>query len=131
MARILVVEDDKMFLRVVEKILKDQCPSYEIETAPNGLEALRKILLSQKQFDIIVADVDMQPVNGDDLDAIVGMLNRRKVVTTKTLLMSGKVGKRPGDYIEKPFTPDELGAKIGEILDREERTEYSKKKNHL
>lgn len=123
MSKILVVDDEKGFLETVEAILREQNPSWEIETAPNGLEALRKIFLTQEPFDIVVADVDMQPVNGDDLDTIMGILNRRQAIKTKVLLMSGKVEGRPGDFIEKPFTPDELGAKIGEMLDRNETIE--------
>lgn len=118
MPRILVVDDNGAFLKTVENALRNQYSSYEVEIATNGLEALRKVLLSQEQFNIVVTDMDMQPVNGNDLEIIIGILNRRQITNTRVLLMSDKVEGRPVDFIKKPFSPDELDAKIKEVLER-------------
>jgi len=118
MARFLLVDDDPVFLEGLRGMVEEQFPDAEINATTSGLEALRMALTAEPPFDVIVADVDMQPITGDDIDTIMQMLRHRKVIHTQVVLISGKVSGRPGNYLQKPFTSDELGALVGRVLDR-------------
>lgn len=58
--RVLVVDDDEVFLRIVEKWLLHT--GYEVWTATGGLDAIR--LARDSRFDVIVTDLRMPDLNG-------------------------------------------------------------------
>ena len=116
----LVVDDDKAFLAAIKAMLKEDSPSLQVETTTDGVDALRMLLDPDKRYDIAIIDVDMQPLTGDDLDTIIGILAKRGVIKTRVLMISGKVSERSGNYLAKPFMPEDLGTKVWEILDRNE-----------
>jgi EAL domain-containing protein (putative c-di-GMP-specific phosphodiesterase class I)/CheY-like chemotaxis protein len=58
--RILVVDDDESFLRVMARSLL--AAGYEVSTATDGMRALD--LLAEAQFDTIISDIDMPRMNG-------------------------------------------------------------------
>jgi CheY-like chemotaxis protein len=58
--RILVVDDDESFLRVMARSLL--AAGYEVSTATDGMRALD--LLAGAQFDTIISDIDMPRMNG-------------------------------------------------------------------
>ncbi len=65
MARILLVDDDKDLLRISQRYLKQEEPTYEfiaIESAHEALQALEKT-----HFDALVADYQMPEMDGLEL----------------------------------------------------------------
>ena len=58
--RILVVDDDKINLKITQMNLSDY--GYEVFTADKGMEAIR--LLRSQEVDLIVLDIEMPIVNG-------------------------------------------------------------------
>ena len=43
MAKILIIEDEKVIRNVLSNIIQEEDSSYKVEVAENGLEGLRKI----------------------------------------------------------------------------------------
>lgn len=62
MIRVLLVEDDKNLCFILKSSLEQMIGGYEVTTAPNGREGLE--LLEQKEFDVIVSDVEMPVMDG-------------------------------------------------------------------
>ena len=62
MIRVLLVEDDKNLCFILKSSLEQMIGGYEVTTAPNGQEGLE--LLEQKEFDVIVSDVEMPVMDG-------------------------------------------------------------------
>lgn len=60
MKRILMIDDDQSFLKIYAQILEGQ--GYEVETAPNGPQALKK--LKEIAYDMVISDVVMPEMNG-------------------------------------------------------------------
>jgi len=60
MAKILIVEDEKVLNEAYEIVLKKE--GYEVSTALNGEEAL--ILVKKTKFDLILLDLRMPKIDG-------------------------------------------------------------------
>lgn len=58
--RVLVIDDEEVLLRVIEDLLVDRC---EVVTTRFGAEAIR-ILEGDREFDLIVCDLQMPGVDG-------------------------------------------------------------------
>jgi len=118
---VLVADDDKDVLELVAAVLEEE--GYEIETARDGLEALDR--LSTRRPDLALLDVRMPGVDGVELSRRIRRNPRTRDVPV--ILLSALVhakyvarGFAAGatDYIRKPFSPNELIARVGATLDR-------------
>ncbi len=63
-ASILIVDDEEGVRRFVERVLREA--GYDISTATNGPEAIA-CAAKMERFDILVTDVMMPQMNGDEL----------------------------------------------------------------
>ena len=79
--KILISDDDKDMLNLLRFILSDE--GYEIETACNGEEAIRKI--SQNQYGIMLLDYDLTDMTG--FDVIQYMKDHN--ISSKVIMISG------------------------------------------
>lgn len=120
MYRILVADDEPDVL----SLLKDyfEINGYEVVTAENGKVVLEKIRLNP---DIILLDINMP-----DMDGISVCREIRDYVSCPILFLTARVedcdkimGFASGgdDYIIKPFSIDELGARVMAHIRREHR----------
>jgi len=118
--KILIVDDDQGIVT----LLKDyfELNGYTVFTAMNGTEALQKI---SHNPNIILLDINMP-----DIDGIEVCTKIREHVSCPILFLTAKVeekdkinGFRVGgdDYIIKPFSINELGARVAAHLRREHR----------
>jgi CheY-like chemotaxis protein len=118
---ILLVEDDKDVRVLAATILRDL--GYNVLEAENADEALKTIEHYVPAIHLILTDVVMPGMAGPEL------LQRVKSTSPaiKTLLMSGYGDSHAADQrisepgfasIQKPFTPEALGAKVRAILDQ-------------
>ncbi|HET8838784.1 MAG TPA: sigma-54 dependent transcriptional regulator [Flavobacteriaceae bacterium] len=109
MPKILIVEDDVAFCRMLEGFLKKK--NFEVSVAFSGEEALE--ILKTKSFDIVLTDVRLPQKNGSFI--------LEKVISdnsaTKVIMMTGyaevsmavdAIKSGAFDYISKPIAPDKL-----------------------
>lgn len=120
MYRILVADDEPDVL----SLLKDyfEINGYEVITAENGNDVLKKIIRTP---DIILLDINMP-----DMDGLSVCKTIREYISCPILFLTAKVedcdkimGFAVGgdDYIIKPFSIDELGARVSAHIRREYR----------
>ncbi|RMD02050.1 DNA-binding response regulator [Clostridium autoethanogenum] len=109
---ILVVDDDKDILDIIEIYLKND--NFNVITAQDGLIAMDK--LEKNNIDLIILDI-MMP----NLDGIHACLEIRKKEKIPIIMLSAKddssskiLGLNVGadDYVTKPFNPLELVARV-------------------
>ncbi len=117
---ILVVDDETDIVNLLSDYF--ELLGYRTLTAKNGQEALEQV---SKEPDLIVLDIQMPEMNGLDVCKRI-----REYVACPILFLTAKVeerdkinGLRVGgdDYIVKPFSVDELGARVAAHLRREDR----------
>lgn len=109
MSKILVIEDDVAFCKLVEKFLSKQ--GYEVSCAFSAVQAHR--LIENLKFNLILTDLRLPDSDGMTLLSEF----KKNLPTTPVILMTGysdintavKAMKNGAfDYISKPFNPDEV-----------------------
>jgi signal transduction histidine kinase len=112
--RLLLVEDEESLRFVTERILAAR--GYEVLTASNGVEALEIFDRYGGAIDLVVTDVVMPLMRGDELGR--RLLERQP--TVRLLMMSGYVAgdvPPPGRLLEKPVSEADLLGAVREVLD--------------
>jgi CheY-like chemotaxis protein len=117
---ILLVEDEQMVLNLTASILKDA--GYRVVTASTPKRALEKMVHQADPIHIMITDVVMPDMSGPALaNKIVAEYPEMKLIFMSGYTDAAAVGNRfiqPGSaFLQKPFSPDALKAKIREILD--------------
>ena len=118
--KMLVVDDEKD----IRKLLTDyfQLQGYQVYTAKNGEEALEKITVGP---DIILLDINMPQMDGMEVCKKI-----RDYVSCPIIFLTARIQEQDringlmiggDDYIMKPFTVRELGARVAAHLRREQR----------
>ena len=131
--KILTIDDDPNILDVLDLTLSDE---YEIWRASNGQKGLEIIL--QKIPDLIICDYMMPIMNGRDFCKAI----KKDILLCHipVIMLTGKgevkdkiSGIEAGvdDYMIKPFSPDELLARIRMILRRTNRSLDANPLTHL
>lgn len=124
MANILIIDDDDMILRVVSRILS--LDHHNVTTANRFSDDLMRQLVS---FDMILLDIMMPEINGFDIIRLIRDETSAPIIflTSKTQEEEVVYGLGLGadDYVKKPFSPEELKARIQSHLRREKRTTKS------
>jgi CheY-like chemotaxis protein len=86
--RILIAEDDADMRELLEEILSDV--GYETITAANGRFALRHVENEQEQIDLVLTDVQMPELKGDELLAKVRQTRAETPVSSSRLSARSK-----------------------------------------
>ena len=118
MAKLLIVDDEKGIREVIREYA--EWGGYEVAEAMDGMQAVS--MCQKEEFDLIVMDVMMPKLDGFSAvkeikktrDTPVIMLSARSEEYDK--LFAFEVGV--DDYMVKPFSPKELMARVGAILNR-------------
>ena len=118
--KILVVDDEPKLRKLVSDFLIKE--GYEIEEAGDGEEALNKFLKNKEKYSLIILDVMMPKMDGwETLEEIRSESNIPVVMLTAKAEEADEVkGFKTGanDYVQKPFSPRILMARINAILNR-------------
>jgi len=118
--KILIVDDEQDIVTLLRDYF--EISGYTVLTAMNGIDALKK---AGQNPDIILLDINMP-----DIDGIEVCLKIREYVSCPILFLTAKVGEEDkikgfqvggDDYIVKPFSIKELGARVTAHLRREQR----------
>ncbi len=116
---VLLVEDDDGVRQLTRRILEDF--GFGVLEARNGSEALTHLDAGSPRIDAVVSDVVMPGMGGREL---VGRLRLRRP-DLPVLFLSGYTGDEVSDevrgqlhqaFLQKPFSPDALGAALEELL---------------
>jgi len=118
-SRILLVEDEPGLVLTVSDLLINE--GYEVDTAMDGDAGLLKA--TSEPFDLIILDVMMPKRNGLDVCRDLrqrGYDTAILMLTAKTQIVDRVVGLKLGadDYLNKPFDPSELLARVEALLRR-------------
>ncbi|MEV0408596.1 response regulator transcription factor [Actinoallomurus sp. NPDC050550] len=111
--RVLLVEDDEYLAELIAEGLWTQ--SIATDVANDGAEALRR--LEAMDYDVLVLDRDLPEVHGDEVCRQVvdsGRLTRILMLTASGTVRDRVDGLGLGadDYLPKPFSYDELVARV-------------------
>jgi len=116
---LLFVEDEKEILKFAATGLKSL--GYKVITAPNGREALKVIKEKRVKPDILITDLIMPKMDGEELaKEMKKRFPRIKVIytsgyTNNHIVNKGILDKRV-NFISKPYTITELNKKIREVM---------------
>jgi nitrogen-specific signal transduction histidine kinase/FixJ family two-component response regulator len=118
---ILLVEDEEELRRLAVRELDRR--GYAVVVASGGDEALEVAHSLDGRIDLLVTDVVMPGMSGIELAAHVNELwPLLPVLFVSGHLDEGSVGRNPmadgADLLAKPFTPDQLGRRVRQALDR-------------
>jgi len=117
---ILLVEDEDA-VRNLAQIVLERC-GYEVLVAANGRQALRIAEQHPQPIDLLLSDVVMPELTG----AQVAVALRPMHPETKVLFLSGYmddamirhgVMESKAAFLQKPFSPPHLAAKVREVLE--------------
>lgn len=133
MHKILVVDDERSILDLLEMILKRE--QFQVATASDGRSAMA--LFDSFKPDLVLLDLMLPDINGHDLCR--EMTKKRRVpiimLTAKNDIVDKVLGLELGadDYITKPFDTRELVARIKAVLRRLQKNEADDRKvlSHL
>lgn len=121
LARILVIEDDDDVARLEQTVLERA--GYEVRVTGSGAEGLE--LAESYKPDVVVLDVGLPDISG--LDVCTSLSNSNNAFI---LMVSGHsreqdillgLGLGADDYITKPFSGNELVARVASFLRRREK----------
>ncbi|KAJ8438585.1 hypothetical protein Cgig2_024674 [Carnegiea gigantea] len=108
--RVLVVDDDPTWLKILEKMLK-KC-SYEVTTCALAWDALKLLRERKDSFDIVISDVNMPDMDGFKLLEHIGLEMDLPVIMMSVDGETSRVmkGVQHGacDYLLKPIRMKEL-----------------------
>jgi len=114
---VLIVDDEPAICELIRDELVHH--GYDCWTVTNSRQA--KELLAIQRFNVLIADISMLEITGLDLLAYV----KQHVPDCRVILITGTSGSEhlaqalmlgADDYVQKPFSPAELGGIVSEIL---------------
>lgn len=119
--RLLLVEDEDRFASVLAEGLKHK--GYAVDTINDGVKAYTRISLHRQDYDLVILDLMLPGMSGLDICRqmraegitlpILVLTARSEEEQKVELLLAGA-----DDYLVKPFSFDELAARVQAILRR-------------
>ncbi len=112
-ARVLVIDDEELVGRAIERTLRD----YDVVYIADAEEALRA--LREQRFDVVICDLSMPNLSGAALLAEALLIDPS--IKDRFIFVSGSASRPPGldvaDYLTKPFESSELREAVATVLD--------------
>ncbi|MBI2591573.1 MAG: response regulator [Candidatus Brennerbacteria bacterium] len=122
MAKILIVDDDPLLVRLYEKAFR--LAKYETETAFNGEEALNKLKSMPSKPTLILLDVMMPKVNG--LELLSKIKENPDLKELPVIMLTNLAGDKDAEeallrgaityMVKSKYQPKEVVLKVKEIM---------------
>lgn len=118
---LLIVEDEEKLAKALKKGLEMR--GYAVDWLPDSEKARSRIILYRNEYDLILMDLMMPGLDGATLTQAV----RTEGVATPIIILTARdetehkvdlLNKGADDYIVKPFSFEELIARINSVLRR-------------
>jgi DNA-binding response OmpR family regulator len=118
---LLIVEDEEKLAKALKKGLEVR--GYAVDWLADSEKALSRILLYRNEYDLILLDLMLPGIDGATITERV----RKENVTTPIIILTARnetehkvdlLNKGADDYIVKPFSFEELLARINSVLRR-------------
>ena len=118
MTKILVVDDEKVILEVLEAYFEKE--GWEVLFASNGIDALKKV--KEQSPDLIILDLMLPDISGEEICRLV-----RKDSNVPIIMLTAKSAEDDlingivigaDDYVTKPFSPREVVVRVKALLRR-------------
>jgi CheY-like chemotaxis protein len=118
--RIMVVDDEKMLLILTGEILRDA--GYEVVTVQSGFECLDQVRFSGRPFDLVLLDLNMPLMDGEETFKRLRSLDPEM----RVLLCTGYVQQEQLDhmladglcgFVPKPLGPREYLKSVRAVLE--------------
>ena len=123
MPRVLLIDDEPMYFKMVERALKSQ--RFDIFYAKDGNEGLRNVTVTNP--DVIIVDIRLPDMSGYDVAQRIRRDPRYKLVPIMFLTSQTDINEKlkafesgADDYLIKPFQPEELVARVNLLVRRGE-----------
>jgi DNA-binding response OmpR family regulator len=119
---VLVVENEAAIRSLVQLALERH--GYVVLTAESGSAALRLAAGHRGPIDVLLTDVVMPDLHGPELARRLVAERPQLVMLFMSGYMDDALGEDtsglpvPVDFIQKPFSPSALAARVRELLDR-------------
>ncbi len=126
MNKLLIVDDEPMIREAVKEYA--EFDKFEVKTATNGLEAIEAV--KEEDFDIILMDIMMPKMDG-----YAAVKEIKKIKNIPIIMLSARseeydklFGFELGidDYVDKPFSPRVLMARVAAVLRRYKQKEVAR-----
>lgn len=118
---LLIVEDEERLAKALKKGLESK--GFAVDWLADSEKALNRIMLYRNEYDLIILDLMMPGIGGATITENV----RKEGVTTPIIILTARnetehkvdlLNKGADDYIVKPFSFEELLARISSVLRR-------------
>jgi two-component system cell cycle sensor histidine kinase/response regulator CckA len=113
--RILLVDDEAPVRSLARVALEDA--GHELMEAASADEAMQKAESERQAFDLLVSDIVLGGMRGDEL----AVMMRKKWKRLRVVLMSGYTDQpmilEPDGFLAKPFALDDLTALVAEVME--------------
>jgi two-component system, cell cycle sensor histidine kinase and response regulator CckA len=119
---ILVVEDEQSLRDLLSALFTPR--GYKLLHAPDGVEAVNVLMSETSAIDAVLLDLNLPGMNGVEVYRNI----RRLRPDTKVIVISGNITPEmrqelvalgQNDFIPKPYSLDDLGFRLRELLDRQ------------
>lgn len=119
--RILIVEDEKVLAETLKKSLEKS--GYAVDVLFDGEVAMKRIIVSSKDYDLIILDWMLPSKEG----VLICKNTRQLKISTPILMLTARFEMKDkvialdsgaDDYLVKPFSLEELEARVRALLRR-------------
>ena len=126
MPKILIVDDEEDIVELIKRYALAN--NYEVSSASDGINAVE--ICKENDFDCIIMDVMMK-----DMDGFTAVKKIKELKDIPVIMLSARgteydkmYGFEVGvdDYVTKPFSPNELMARIKVIINRHSNSNFKK-----
>lgn len=119
MIKLLLVEDDTNLSYMIQSGLENVIGNYEVTTAANGEEGLKR--WKEDKPEVIISDIDMPVMDGFEMVKKIRETDGNTLIIFASALIAAKDVTRgynldANNYVKKPFIVEELDAHIKALL---------------